>query len=74
MGKRLERYYQPQLLEKLPKLLNQRISLVMKNDCVHDGVLTETGDTVLLKDRLGRKHVLASQDITELIFDYEASW
>jgi hypothetical protein len=74
MGKRLERYFQPQLLEKLPKLLNQRISLIMKDDCVHDGVLMETGTKVLLKDRLGRKHVLDSVDITELLFDYEASW
>jgi hypothetical protein len=74
VGKRLERYFQPELLEKLPGLINHRISLVMKDEHVHDGTLIQFSAVVQLKDKLGRKHMLASQDITELIFDYEASW
>lgn len=75
MGKRLIRIFQNDIPAKINTLLNVEINLVLRNNKTIHGVLKKIDKDLLTLDGvMHEKHSVKVEEITEIIYDKEASY
>jgi hypothetical protein len=73
MGKRQTRIFAKDILQQLPVIINQEANVLLKNGTVFHGIFQQSATSgFLLKDMLGRSHIIAAEDIAAIILDKEA--
>jgi small nuclear ribonucleoprotein (snRNP)-like protein len=75
MGKRLVRLFQKDLLANIPRMIDRRLDIVMQNNTtIHGTLLSFTGNEIIIKDFISRKHKVNPAEIAEIIWDEEAPY
>lgn len=75
MGKRIERIFAEAILEKLPKLIDLKLTVILKNDLTFKGSLvSHTSSDINLKLKANRNHQISIDSIQELQLDKLTGW
>ena len=75
MGKRIERIFGEDIEEKLPKLIDLKLTVILKNDLALRGSLISfTNSEINLKVKANRNHPIPIDSIHELQLDKLTDW
>lgn len=75
MGKRIERIFSEAILEKLPNLINLKLTVILKNDLAFRGSLASfTNSEINLKVKANRSQSISIDSIHELQVDKLTDW
>ena len=75
MGKRIERIFAGAFLEKLPKLINLKLTVILKNDLALRGILVSFTDSEInLKVKANRSQPISIDSLYELQLDKLTDW
>ena len=75
MGKRLIRIFQKEIPSRAALLVDLELNLVLTNNKTINGVLKKIENNFfLLQGKLGDKHRVKLEEISEIIYDKEASF
>jgi hypothetical protein len=75
MGKRIERIFAEAIQENLPKLIDLKLTVILKNDLALRGsLLSYTNSEIILKVKANRNHPISIDSIQELQIDKLTDW
>lgn len=75
MGKRIERIFAEAIQENLPKLIDLKLTVILKNDLALKGsIVSYTNSEINLKLKANRNHPIPIDSIHELQLDKLTDW
>ncbi len=75
MGKRIYRYFQNEILEKISKIIDNQALIILKNNQTIIGKIIEIGNqTIVISNRHSKLKQIFISDIQEIEIDKTTEW